>query len=103
LLPLLRAFSPTFVVDVFAADRVAGIDRPCSQLVELVLRVLSFIVGRDPRINCDTHGIAPVGEKGSSIDSGQTPAKRGIPNLGFGMGEIVPFIPYPASEVMSML
>jgi DNA invertase Pin-like site-specific DNA recombinase len=40
---------------------------PGSQgIPQLVLRILSLVVGRDPRIDRDAHGIPPVREKGLS-------------------------------------
>jgi hypothetical protein len=94
LLPLVRALPAAFVIDLLPAYRVAGIDHPCPQLSQLVLRVLPFVVGRDPCVDRHTHGIAPVGEKGSVVASGQTPAKSALTTFGFGRGEIVPFFPY---------
>jgi hypothetical protein len=54
-LPLVSALPAALKVDVFADDVVSGMATLVSQLHQLVLRILTFVVGADPRVNRDPH------------------------------------------------
>jgi hypothetical protein len=63
---LISARSATLPINVFLDDCVPRIPAPITRLPELVLWVLTFIVGGDPSVDCDSRWVASwVGEKGS--------------------------------------
>jgi hypothetical protein len=59
------------MLDEFPGEGMAGVRDPGSQLAQLVLRVLAFVVSRDSRIDRDAHrACLQLREKGLSIRSG---------------------------------
>src|SRR5262249_34136075 len=62
LLALARALAAAHAVNVFADNVVARIGAPGTQVAELVLGVLAFVLSRHPRINRNAHDcLAGVG------------------------------------------
>src|SRR5215472_12251877 len=55
LLSVLYALTAVLVLGIFTDNFVAHASAPVSELPELVLRVLSFVVGRNPSVDCNSH------------------------------------------------
>jgi hypothetical protein len=94
LLPLFRALPATFVIDVLLTDYMARVGYPVPQLSELVIRVLTSVVGRYPRVDRYPHDIPS--SRGKRVINWQpsNPSKVRGPQLRFRRGETGHFLPY---------
>jgi hypothetical protein len=75
LLSLFRGLPAAVVIDVLLADFMPRVGAPGAKLAKLVLRVLTFVVGRDARVDGYPHALTPVREKGSSTGGPPNPRK----------------------------
>src|SRR6516162_5647103 len=55
LLAALGALPAAFLVDILVNDLVPDAGAPLAQLAQLVLGILAFVVGTDPRVNSYAH------------------------------------------------
>src|SRR5262245_59234417 len=49
------SLTAALLVDVLVDDLVPGVSAPCTQLAQLVLRILAFIICADARVNSYAH------------------------------------------------